>query len=102
MGTATSRVATLTVADPFISAQPIGQTAYSGQMGIFWAYATGTFPLSYQWQKDGVDLPGETGSALWLTNVQRAAQGAYDVVISSSYGTVTSSLVSLAVYLGAR
>ncbi len=49
--------------------------------------------LSYQWQKDGVDISGQTGTTLSLSNVAGASSGNYGVVITetSALGTTTTT-----------
>ena len=59
--------------------------------------ASGTPPFDYQWQFDGTDIAGATNSSLSLTDVQAANAGNYRVVVSSSYGTATSSNASLTI-----
>ena len=46
--------------------------------------------LTYQWRKDGSSIPGATGSQLWGSTADLSAAGSYDVVVSSTCGTVTS------------
>jgi hypothetical protein len=45
---------------PVITAQPVGQTNFVARIVTFRVTATGAPPPSYQWQKDGVVLPGAT------------------------------------------
>lgn len=47
--------------------------------------------LSYQWQFNGLDIPGATNSLLSLTNLSLCDQGFYSVVVSSSGGSTTSA-----------
>ena len=98
VGTATSTTATLTVTNtlpPGISQQPQSQTVAAGSSATFSVQATGTGPLSYQWQRNGVDLAGATGSTLALANVQFANAGTYRVVVANSAGSVTSDPATL-------
>ena len=66
-GTVTSTGATLTVfsgtAPPVITQQPAGQTILTGQTASFTVAAIGLPPLSYQWQKNGVDIGGAISPA---------------------------------------
>ena len=51
---------------------------------------TGT--VTYQWQKDGVDLSGETSNTLVFPSLQTSDDGTYQVVVSDeSKSTITSS-----------
>src|SRR5437773_12402091 len=63
-GTATSNAATLTVnaaaVAPTITTQPVNQTVTASQAATFSVTATGTAPLSYQWQKNGANIAGAT------------------------------------------
>ncbi|HXN54192.1 MAG TPA: carboxypeptidase regulatory-like domain-containing protein, partial [Candidatus Acidoferrum sp.] len=47
-------------AAPTITIQPANQTVTSGQTATFTVAATGTAPLSYQWQKNGASIAGAT------------------------------------------
>src|SRR5213076_3283574 len=65
-GTATSNAATLTVnpapVAPTITTQPSNQTVTAGQAATFTVVAGGTAPLSYQWQKNSVNIAGATAA----------------------------------------
>jgi uncharacterized delta-60 repeat protein len=93
-GTVTSSVATLTVLDPCIVAQPLFLYSSVGSNVTFAVGAAGT-SLSYQWRKDGVPVPGATNSNLQLNNLQTGDAGFYDVVVSGAYGTATSTKAPL-------
>ena len=53
-------------------------------------------PLTYQWRKNGVALPGATGTSLTIGSLQPLDAGDYDVVVSG-FGSVTSSVAALTV-----
>ena len=99
-GSLTSPAAALTVwAPPAISAQPQSATNIAGTTANFSVSATGTAPLSYQWQFNGVALDGANASSLSLNNVQPGAAGNYTVVITNVGGTLTSAAASLTVWV---
>ena len=75
---------------PKIAKQPESQTAAVGSTIIFSVVAEGSPPLSYQWQKGGVDLPGGTGTSFIIQDVQKSDAGNYAVRISNSVDGVTS------------
>ncbi|MGA2747964.1 MAG: hypothetical protein ABSG59_04235 [Verrucomicrobiota bacterium] len=77
--------------NPVILQQPRSLTVSSNASTLFTAVADGYRPLSYQWQCNGSNLPGQTVSMLALTNIDGPLAGSYSVVVSNSGGVVTSS-----------
>jgi hypothetical protein len=59
--------------------------------------ASGSAPLSYQWQKHSSDITGATNTSLVLTNLQFSDADTYSVIVSNSLGPVTSSNATLKV-----
>jgi hypothetical protein len=59
------------------------------------ALVTGIPPFSYQWQSNGVNIPGATNSELLLAGVLAAQAGNYDLVVANKYGTNTSPSLAL-------
>jgi hypothetical protein len=97
-GSATSSNAVLTVlAPPTITTQPQNQAVNQGNTATFTVSATGTAPLSYQWQWYGTNLAGATSSNLVLNNVTTNQSGPYTVVVTNAYGTATSQVALLTV-----
>jgi hypothetical protein len=84
-------------AAPVITAQPQDQNAFPGGNATFSVTATGTSPLTYQWEIGGNPITGATASSLLLANVQASDSGSYSVVVSNSLGAVTSSNAVLTV-----
>jgi len=101
-GTATSANAVLAVSvpatPPSIASGPQSQTIIAGQNATFTVAASGTTPLSYQWRFNGANISGATASSYTRPNVQTGDAGAYSVVVSNDYGTVTSSAATLTVH----
>src|SRR5205807_3424024 len=66
VGSVTSNAAALTVnaalVAPTITTQPASQTVSTGQRATFTVTATGTAPLSYQWQKNGTVIGAATAA----------------------------------------
>ncbi|MBB6731369.1 sugar-binding protein [Cohnella zeiphila] len=75
---------------PAIRTQPVGVAAGEGGTAQFSVDAVGTPDLSFQWQRNGQDLPGETGRKLFVKSVSEQTAGTYAVKVSSPYGSVTS------------
>lgn len=75
---------------PGIVKQPLNQSVSEWRNAGFEVTASG-FPLSYQWRKDGMDLPGANGATYNLMRAQAHDSGSYDVVVSNGLGSVTSA-----------
>jgi len=102
VGSVTSNAATLTVnpapVAPSITTQPSSATITAGQTATFSVTATGTAPLSYQWQKNAVAISGATASSYTTPTETTADSGAqFTVVVSNSVGSVTSNAATLTV-----
>ena len=80
---------------PVITQQPQSRRVAAGGPATFSVSATSSLPLSYQWQRNGIDLPGASTSQLSLPRVQAADAGAYTVVVRTSAGAVTSAVANL-------
>jgi hypothetical protein len=101
-GSVTSNAATLTVnaapVAPSITTQPTSQTVTAGQTASFSVAATGTAPLSYQWQKNGASISGATSSSFTTPATTSSDNGAqFTVVVSNTAGSVTSNAATLTV-----
>lgn len=68
-----------------------------GQSASLIAMATGASPLSYQWQKNGINISGAIASSYTITNAQYAHAGQYSVIITNIYGRDTSNAATLSV-----
>ncbi len=98
VGTANSDAAMLTViTPPSIGTPPASQLVNAGATATFQVAASGTAPLSYQWLKNTVNLPGAIAATLVLNNVQAADAGAYSVVVTNTGGSATSAAATLTV-----
>ncbi len=89
---------------PTIAADPSGLTVAYGSNATFTVTATGPGPLTYQWQLNGTNLAGATGSSFTLNAAQLTNAGLYSVVVSNAGGAVTSpaAVVNVAPLLFAR
>ena len=75
---------------PAITTQPTNQTILAGGTASFSVAASGTAPLSYQWQFGGTNILNATNALLTLTNVQLSQAGNYSVVVSNVAGSTNS------------
>ena len=81
-----------------ITTQPASQTVTAGQTATFTVVASGSAPLSYQWQKNGTNLSGAT-AASYNTPVTTTADSGeqFRVIVSDSSGSDPSSIATLTV-----
>ena len=82
---------------PGITSHPASVAINQGRRVIFSVTASGG-NLTYQWQKNTVDIPNEHGTTLTLNDVQAASEGSFRVVVSNTTGSVTSTPATLTVY----
>jgi len=100
LGSITSSPATVSV--NYISTQPSNQTANTGGAATFRVMATGT-PIGYQWNRspDGTNwtpISGATAKSYTTGQLSSADNGAYfQVIVSYSLGTVTSTSATLSI-----
>jgi hypothetical protein len=80
---------------PHILEQPLSARGIVGQPQTFTVKAENPYPLSYQWQFYGTNLPSGTNSILSLPSPAAAQAGPYAVVLSNPYGSVTSAVATL-------
>lgn len=82
---------------PVISGQPQNVVVTAGQAASFGVTASGG-GLSYQWRKNGSNVPANGNAAIFsIASAQAADAGSYNVVVSNSLGSVSSSAASLTV-----
>jgi hypothetical protein len=78
---------------PTITTQPANVITNRGAIASF--SVTAANALSYQWQKAGGNITGATSATLVLSNVQTSNVGSYTVVVSNTYGSLTSGEATL-------
>jgi len=61
------------------------------------AMAVGHQPLTFQWQRNGTDLPDATNAVLTLANAQLDDAAEYAVTVSNTNGAVASSNAALTI-----
>ena len=105
-GSVTGLLASLTVlTPPSVLTGPSNEVVVVGSNVVFAVTASGTLPISYRWQKGGVDLTNDsriTGadtSMLTITGAQTGDAGSYRVVLSNEVSVVSSPAASLTVVL---
>jgi glucose/arabinose dehydrogenase len=79
------------IAAPKITQQPTDQVVAPGQSASFTVAATGLQPISYQWQRNGVDIAGATSATYTIPNTTTLDSGAKfraKVTGPSAYGVL--------------
>ena len=75
---------------PVILTSPRSATVFSTEALKLTVLAVGQGMLSYQWQRNGSDLPGANGAELILSGATLLS-GRYTVVVGDATGTVESA-----------
>ena len=101
VNSATSNAATLTVSvstvAPAITIQPVSQAINAGSSVTFTAAASGNPAPTYQWRKNGVDIPGAVNPTYTIAGVIAADAGAYSFTATNLAGSVSSGSALLTV-----
>jgi hypothetical protein len=93
-----SQFLTNTQTSPKIVSPPVNNIQIGGQPASFGVAATGNPPLSYQWQKNGADIPGATANWYTVPAADLADSGAtFRAVVSNDTGSVASAPATLTV-----
>jgi len=83
---------------PQVTQQPANRTVAAGATATFAVTATGTAPLSYRWQKNGVDIPGALAASYTTPPTVLADHGStYRCRVTNSAGSTTSNAATLTV-----
>ena len=90
-------IGTRTLFAPVVVTPPASQLVQQGSNATLSVLALGTPPLGLQWRFNGTPLLNATNPTLTQVNVQSAQAGAYDVVITSGGGSLTSVVAMLTV-----
>lgn len=80
-----------------ITTHPERQATSIGVPVTFNVGVAGTPPLTFQWRKDGVDIPGANGQSYTISNPNLADPGEYSVFVSNALGSDTSNPAFLSV-----
>ena len=80
---------------PAMQVPPANQSVRAGDTAAFAAQVSAVVSsqsvLTYQWQKNGVNLPGRTAPFLFLSNVAQGDAGTYTLVATNLCGSVSAS-----------
>jgi FG-GAP-like repeat/Regulator of chromosome condensation (RCC1) repeat/Immunoglobulin domain/Immunoglobulin I-set domain len=105
-GSVLSSNATLTVLfPPSITAQPTNESVVLSNNVAFVTSDAGTLPLSPQWYfngaplTDGGRISGSATTNLEISDAQPGDAGSYQLVVTNNYGSATSAVVTLTVFL---
>jgi Immunoglobulin I-set domain len=83
---------------PSFTLQPASQSVVAGQTATFSVTATGTAPLSCQWQKNNVTISGATSASYTTPAAVSGDNGAtFRVIVSNAAGSATSNSATLIV-----
>jgi hypothetical protein len=82
---------------PSFTSHPVSTTGVEGASASLTAGVTTCGPTTYQWTKNNVNIPGQTGPSLLLVNLTVADNGEYRVRVTNPNGTATSNPATLTV-----
>jgi glucose/arabinose dehydrogenase len=91
------RIRATTGQPPSITTQPSSRTVAVGQTATFSVSATGSQPLTYQWQRGTTNIAGATGSSYAFVAAASDSGATFRVIVTNAFGTVTSNSATLTV-----
>ena len=100
-GATTSSNAVLNVRlGEYITAHPQPTSVREGSNGVLSVsvYSVNP-PVTYQWQFNGVDIPGATGPTLAINNARDVDDGLYRVIVTDAVGSLTSQAAHFTVLI---
>ncbi len=80
---------------PTISVPPADQTVEMGTGFIVGVTAAGYPAVAYQWRRNGTNITVATNTDYEVASSQTTDAGVYDVVITNSVGSITSSVANI-------
>jgi len=83
---------------PVITLSPVSQSVRVGSNALFTVAASGTAPLRFSWQRNGVPITAATNTSYLAAGVQLSNSGSlFTCLVSNNYGSVTSAAAVLIV-----
>ncbi len=82
---------------PTITSQPQSISVPQGQPASFGVSASGALPLSFQWKKGGVNIPGATSATFSISSSILGDAGAYSCSVYNIFGSALSNAANLSV-----
>jgi hypothetical protein len=86
-----------TAVPPSLKDPPMDRTVLFESNITFFALASGSEPMSYQWLLNGSPIQGATSLQLTVSNAQAFDAGLYQIVLSNAGGTITGAVANLTV-----
>lgn len=86
---------TASSAGAIITSQPSSQTVNVGSIATFTVQVSA--PSTYQWQKDGVAIPGATNASFTVASAQASDAGSYQCAVTSGGATTLTNPATLTV-----
>ncbi|MDB6080721.1 MAG: hypothetical protein JWO82_4468 [Akkermansiaceae bacterium] len=78
---------------PTITLPPAAATLALGDTYLLRVGAAGSTGITYQWKRNGTNIPGATSSSYQINGATAADAGSYTVVVTNTSGTVTTTAV---------
>ncbi len=84
---------------PQISDGPFSAEVFPGQMVLFSATVSGSFPMAFQWFRNGTAVPGATSPSLFIASAQISNVGTYVLRATNAVGDAVSDEAELSLIL---
>jgi hypothetical protein len=97
-GSIESNPAVLAVSSkPVVELESLDRVACDGSEVVLKAQASGTEPLSYQWKKNGENIPGANTNRYLISSILPVDEGDYSLAVSNVCGLAESGAIHISV-----
>ena len=83
---------------PYLWQEPLPSFAVNAGQNVSIPVGARGSALAYQWYQNGLAIAGQTGASLSFSPITTNNAGTYFVIVTNSYGAVTSSVVNITVF----
>jgi glucose/arabinose dehydrogenase len=89
--------------EPFIGSHPQSVLVSAGEDAVFTVSVSGALPMTLQWQKNGVNIPGANGMNYTFPSTQLTDDGlTFRCTVTNAFGSATSNAATLHVTANTR
>ena len=83
--------------EPFFARKPSRRTWIENESHVLIASVVGEKPMTYQWQRDGVNIPNATNASIVFAAVRKSDEGLYSLRAENAFGFSSNLVAAISV-----